>query len=315
MEVEVSIIMLVYNHERYLEKALESILKQKVNFKYEILISDDVSIDKSKEILIKYQKKFPEKIKILFRKKNVGPTRNHYDLLKIAKGKYIAQLEGDDFWIDSMKLQKQYDLLEKTNFIGIAHSNFVIDSKDKIIGEYKPYKKEKILKIYDLIKKGMVYHSATIMYRNIFNLKKDYDLIWRANKLVSDFTLAFILLDLGEILYFPENMSAYRINDIVADNVSNIMKKNLAKSYIKILNSYDYISNWYENKYNCENLKILRAEEILRNYYLNRNFSKQDLNEFLKQLKFKTRCIAYIKTLRRGVFYLIRNKMRGTWKK
>lgn len=312
--MEVTVIMLVYNHERYLRKALESILKQKVNFEYEILISDDVSTDKSRDILKEYQNKFSEKINILFRKENVGPTKNHYDLLKMARGKYIAQLEGDDFWIDDMKLQKQYDLLQATNFIGIAHSNVVVDSKDKITGEYKPYKKEKVLKMNDLIKKGMVYHTATIMYRNVFNLKKDYDVLWKAHKLVSDFTLAFILLDLGNILYFPENMSAYRINDSSADNASNLMKKNLAKSYIKILNSYDYISDWYCGKYNLENLKILRTEEVLRNYYLNKNFSKKDLKNFLNQIKIKSKCIAYIKTFERGIFYIIKNKVRIGWK-
>lgn len=308
--MEVSVIMLVYNHEKYLERALESILKQKVNFEYEILISDDVSSDNSRGILMKYQKKFPQKIKLLLRKENVGPTRNHYDLIKMAKGKYIAQLEGDDFWINDRKLQKQYDLLEKTDFIGIAHLNEVVNSQGKTVGEYKPYKKEKILRINDLIEKGMVYHTATIMYRNIFKLGRDYDLLYKANRLVSDFTLAFILLDLGEIFYFPENMSAYRMNDSSADNASNFMKKNLAKSYIKILNSYDYISDWYCEKYNLENLKILRTEEVLRNYYLNKNFSKKDLKEFLDQIKIKSKCIAYIKTLKRGIFYIIKNKVR-----
>lgn len=308
--MDVSVILLVYNHERYLKKAIDSILNQKVKFDYEIIISDDLSTDSSRSIILEYKKKYPKKIKLLLRDKNVGPTKNHYDLLKKCKGKYIAQLEGDDYWISDKKLQSQYEILESTNYIGVAHSNIVVNSKDEKIGEYIPYKIKKELTIEDLIEKGMVFHTATIMFRNIFISNQDYSIIWKSHRMISDFTLAFILLDLGKILFVPVEMSAYRVNDNLSDSVSVKMKKNLVESYIKILEAYDFIDNWYGNKYNCKNLKILRTEEILRNYFLNNNISRRELNVFLKNIKFRLKLKAFFRTFNRGILYSIRKMVK-----
>lgn len=304
-EIDVSVIVLVYNQERYLRKALDSILEQKINFKYEIIISDDCSTDNSPQILKEYLEKYPEVIKVFFQKNNIGVTKNHYFLLKNCKGKYIAQLEGDDFWIDKNKLQKQYNILEKTNYIGVVHSNLEVNHNDIIIGKYKIYEKEKELKINELLKKGMLFHTATLMYRNIFKIK-EYNIIWQAHQLISDFTIAFILLDLGKILYIPNEMSVYRRNDKIQQNVSNILAKNLPLNYIKILEAYDMIGNYYNKKYNMNNLKVLRTEELLCNYYLNRNFEKKDLKKYMKNIKKSIIIVAYIRTFKRGIKYILR---------
>lgn len=112
---EVSIICNAYNQESYLEKAIESMLVQKTSFDYEIIIHDDVSTDGTVDIIRKYVTAYPEKIKVIYEQKNQYSQGADFitEVIKdIAKGKYIAMCEGDDFWIDENKLQLQRDALE-----------------------------------------------------------------------------------------------------------------------------------------------------------------------------------------------------------
>jgi glycosyltransferase involved in cell wall biosynthesis len=108
----VSIFLITYNHEKFIAKAIDSILMQKCNFNFEIIVGEDCSKDSTKEIIFNYQKKYPEIIKPIFNKKNIGPSENAKNVLRACKGDYIAMLEGDDYWTDSLKLKKQIDFLE-----------------------------------------------------------------------------------------------------------------------------------------------------------------------------------------------------------
>lgn len=90
----VSVIVPTYNHEKYIRKALDSILMQEVPFLYEILIGDDASCDETQDILHEYQERYPDKIRLFLHKENIGATRNSYELLTNAKGRYLATLEG-----------------------------------------------------------------------------------------------------------------------------------------------------------------------------------------------------------------------------
>jgi len=106
-EIMVSVILIVYNHEKYLVQAIESILVQEVDFEYEIIVAEDMSTDSSRLIIDEYVKDYPKLFKPLYRQENVGATKNFYEACTAARGKYIAHLEGDDYWCDNRKLQKQ----------------------------------------------------------------------------------------------------------------------------------------------------------------------------------------------------------------
>ena len=107
--------------ERYLRTLLESILKQKVSFHYEIVIDDDCSPDNSRKIIREYAEHYPDIIRPIYRNKNVGGSKNMYGVLRRCRGKYIAILEGDDYWEDEDKLQYQIDFLENHPiFIGMT---------------------------------------------------------------------------------------------------------------------------------------------------------------------------------------------------
>ena len=109
---KVSIWMLAYNHSQYIRQAIDSILMQETTFEFEIVIGEDCSTDNTREILREYQQKYPQIIRVLFHENNVGIHKNFELTLKNCRGKYIALLEGDDYWTDPSKLQIQFDFME-----------------------------------------------------------------------------------------------------------------------------------------------------------------------------------------------------------
>ena len=110
--IKVSVCMIAYNHQEFISQALDSILQQKTNFPFEIIIGDDNSKDDTGKICRAYAAKFPGQIKYFHREKNMGMMPNMIDILNCCDGKYIALCEGDDYWTDEKKLQTQADFLE-----------------------------------------------------------------------------------------------------------------------------------------------------------------------------------------------------------
>lgn len=145
----VSVCMITYNHENFIEQAIESILSQVTQFIYEIIICDDKSSDNTLHIIEKYEKK--HKIVLIKNEKNLGPWRSLDLTFKKAKGEYIALLEGDDYWIDKTKLEQQISFLEKNEkysmcfgnvhtideFGGLIAKNTFIANNDKTELNYK----------------------------------------------------------------------------------------------------------------------------------------------------------------------------------
>lgn len=108
-----SVCLITYNHASYIKQAIEGILMQKVGFAWELIIADDFSTDGTREIVIDFQKQHPDFIRLILQEKNVGPDQNWLDLITASKSNYIAYLEGDDYWTDPLKLQRQVDIFLK----------------------------------------------------------------------------------------------------------------------------------------------------------------------------------------------------------
>ncbi|MCW3170513.1 glycosyltransferase [Chryseobacterium sp. 09-1422] len=128
-KIKVSVVMITYAHEKFIEQAINGILLQKCNFNVEILIANDHSPDQTDDKIQGLLKNiFPDNISInyILREKNWGMLPNFFDTLSKASGDYIALCEGDDYWIDSLKLQKQVDFLEKNTEIGLVATDFNI---------------------------------------------------------------------------------------------------------------------------------------------------------------------------------------------
>jgi glycosyltransferase involved in cell wall biosynthesis len=129
-----SVCLITYNHEKYIEQAIESILKQEVNFSWNLIIADDCSTDRTRVIIADYESRYPDLIKLILQEKNVGAAQNWIDLISHPSSKYIAYLEGDDYWIDNRKLQKQIDFLEKNPNFSLCFCHTKI--KDELTGEF-----------------------------------------------------------------------------------------------------------------------------------------------------------------------------------
>lgn len=108
----VSVICITYNQEAYIRQALDGFVSQKTNFAFEVIVADDCSKDNTQSIVMEYANNFPKVIKPILRKKNLGPQHNFYDALNKTTAKYIALCEGDDYWTDPTKLQRQVDFME-----------------------------------------------------------------------------------------------------------------------------------------------------------------------------------------------------------
>lgn len=166
-EIIVSVLMPTYNHESFITYAIESFLRQEVNFRIELLIGDDCSTDNTSVIAQKFASQYPDKIHYFKYCENHGLMQNYKFLLEKAKGKYIAILESDDIWIDSFKLQKQVDLIETNNQCGIVCSNWiVIGSKSE---ELERSKKPKKQDYSELLKTNFIGAVTVLFSRNFFD--------------------------------------------------------------------------------------------------------------------------------------------------
>lgn len=132
----ISICMITYNHETFISQALESILKQKGTFSYEIVIGEDCSTDSTRNILEAYKKQYPQIIKLLLHDTNIGMMENFIQTFQACSGKYIAILEGDDYWVDPEKLQKQINFLDNNPEYVITYTSaFTFSGNDVIHGK------------------------------------------------------------------------------------------------------------------------------------------------------------------------------------
>jgi glycosyltransferase involved in cell wall biosynthesis len=110
--MKLSVAMITYNHERFITQALESVLAQRVNFDYEIVVGEDCSTDDTRAIVMYFHRRYPGRIVPLLREKNIGGARNIELTLAACRGQYVAMLEGDDYWTCEDKLQRQVDFLD-----------------------------------------------------------------------------------------------------------------------------------------------------------------------------------------------------------
>lgn len=141
MEPLLSIVTITYNHEPYIRKCIEGVLMQQVNFPIEFIIAEDCSTDGTLAICKEYAEKYPDLIKLITSENNVGAIANERRAMKTAKGKYIAFCEGDDYWTDPLKLQKQVDFLENNPDYSVCFTRYNIynETLDELYNDNAEY--------------------------------------------------------------------------------------------------------------------------------------------------------------------------------
>lgn len=206
----VSVCLITYRHELYIEQAIESILMQKVNFAWEIIIADDCSPDRTRDIILKYQQLYPQLIRTVFQQENVGPGKNYVDLINAARGKYIAYVEGDDYWTDEYKLQKQFDFMQRHPDFSLCYHKikWVFTYESPQGADLEPNEQDPPeSNIYDVLQRGWFIRSCSMFYVN-FKLPPGF-----ADLFVGDYPLHILLADKGKIGFLNESMGVYRINN------------------------------------------------------------------------------------------------------
>lgn len=167
----VSVCCATYNHESYITEAIEGFLMQETNFPFEILIRDDFSTDKTTEIIKQYDDKYPTLIKPIFEKENqyVKGVRPMHVMMIQARGEYLAICEGDDYWTDFLKLQKQVDFLEENkDYVISGHDAFIVDENGKHLKDLKlPEIYKKDFDAEDLILTKAQILTLSWVFRNV----------------------------------------------------------------------------------------------------------------------------------------------------
>ncbi|MGN0553010.1 MAG: glycosyltransferase [Oscillospiraceae bacterium] len=280
--VKVSVIMLSYNHERYIAHAIESVISQKTDFETEILIGDDGSSDNSAEIIREYARKYPHIITAFIRPENLGATRNSFDLLCRARGQYIAACEGDDFWTDEYKLQKQCDFLdEHEEYSAVASESVIVDENDREYAHTSDIRwicKKRDMSLKDFRGIFLPGQPSSLMRRNFF-LEDGFEkeLFLTAHHSIGDRTTAVQWLCRGRIYRLPPVLSAYRIPK--KENRQNMTQTLYSKSSSIIREDSDYTDTLYE--YAKKNYKGRFSFDYHRTELLFSALKKRDLSSAL----------------------------------
>ena len=214
-----SVLVITYNHEYYIRAALDSVIQQQVNFPIEIVVGEDCSTDGTRAILFEYESRYPTVIRLLFREHNLGISHNWENTMQECKGKYIALLEGDDYWTAPHKLQKQVDFLESHPDYSMCFHNARVT--------------------YDYAQPPRASHPMTRHAQSAFTLDdvtRDWSIAtatgvfrsellrgipgWVHESVIVDLPVFALLASRGMVEYLPEEMSVYRVNDGGVTNIA-----------------------------------------------------------------------------------------------
>jgi RimJ/RimL family protein N-acetyltransferase/glycosyltransferase involved in cell wall biosynthesis len=246
-----SVMVLTYNHEPFIKQALEGILMQNTNFDFEIVIGEDLSTDKTREIIIDIARKFPGKFNLLFHEKNIGPLGNQFAVLNACSGKYIAICEGDDFWTDNKKLQKQVNFLENNpEYVMCTHNHSILNEDDNQTNRKGKYNSDFSYDSKRFLSEWVT-PTLTSCFRNTFRNYK-----WLKNgNMFSDYFLFYELLKHGQGYFMKENMATYRVHKNGV--CSGLSKEQRILNHIEMLKQLS-LSNPYD----------ILLKEKLADYYL-----------------------------------------------
>jgi len=273
--VKVSVAIITYNHEEFIANALDSALMQETDFVYEIVVGEDCSSDNTRNIVIGYQKRYPDKIRLLLNERNLGAHRNCEQVLSACKGKYIANLDGDDYWTSPAKLQKQVDFLDNHPECSMCFHNVLEVFKD---GSREPQvncspNQKEFSTVEDILNNNFIPALSAMNRREIFEKIPD----WIRSLRMTDWAYWVISALHGKIGYIDEIMGAYVVHQA---GVWFAMRQNWEECY-KARNEfyekfYDYLGPEHKGI----------VGRILHDRYLKMAETYEDLGELAKARKY-----------------------------
>ena len=273
-EIKVDVLMVTYNQEKYISQAIESVLMQKCSFKYRIIIGEDCSFDNTLNICKYYEDKYPEKILLINNKINIGIAANYKNIFNASKSKYIALLEGDDYWIDPYKLQKQVDILTYDNTIGLVHTGY------NVIYEDGTTKKRHILvdhiKLKGNIVENLLYENCigpltTCFKSEIIKNYIDFNYFINNKYKTIDYAIWLEISANSKIYYLDEVTGIYRN---IKSSISNTVNgKDIIAFYNTAFDVYNKFFTKYPQFLYCK-MKVINALyiSIINSLFLTENY-------------------------------------------
>ena len=213
-EPKVSVLMITYNHEELIAQAIDSVLMQKTEFPFELVIGEDCSTDGTRAVVLEYSRKYPGIIRAHLRERNLGALENGRDIFRACRGKYLALLEGDDYWTSPEKLQVQADLLDNHPETTICAHHVVCRYDDSQPDETVPhlpggfYNIEHLLQRHPHQVRSFVY-TCSAMFRRVID---DISPEWSRQLAMGDMPLWVELAEHGNICLLDEVMGVYRVH-------------------------------------------------------------------------------------------------------
>lgn len=257
---KLSIVTTTYNQEKYIRQALDSFVNQKTNFPFEVVISDDCSTDSTRKIISEYANKYPDIVKPIFNEKNLGPMDNLIETLSLITSEYVALCDGDDYWTDNDKLQKQVDFLDAHKDYSICFHKtkiFFENSEFEDVSWPVSYKQDSDLN--DLLKENII-PANTVVYRWIYRNDIKLRDIFPKDIVPADYYIHLMHAEKGKIRYIDEEMSHYRRHDkgmwwlTATPDGKNEFNIKYGKKFIKFYNEIEKHFNldskvfWYHKK-------------------------------------------------------------------
>ncbi|WP_128548581.1 glycosyltransferase [Larkinella soli] len=265
---KVSVCVPTFNHERYIAQTLDGALSQQTTFPFEIVIGDDGSTDGAPALIRRYADRHPDRIRAFLHPHNLGPQEprefagrhNVLKLLKDCRGEYVALCEGDDYWTDPLKLQKQVDFMDSHPDYSICHHNLrVIYEDGSPEHSFNPPDQKADSTIEDVLADRWFIGTASTLYRNMFREQDFAD--WHHRAAAGDWAMVIQLAAQGKIHYIDEIMGVYRKHRGGLSNVHSNQNLFFLKNRKEM---FENVNRWLEYRYDRTlRATIARYEEQL----------------------------------------------------
>ena len=293
-EITVSVLITTYKHEAYIAECLESVLRQITDFRYEILVGVDDGGDKTLEICKRYESMYPEKLKVVLndatnvltiKNQRVG-RYNFLNILKRAKGKFIARLDGDDYWTNNHKLQRQVDFLNQHPECAVCHAwhEYAFPMPDGFVVKPAPtvgqgYWPEKIAGLSELFSNKLRIKTRTILFKNIGSDLPE----WFHKIKFGDVALSMILGGHGKFGFINEPMAVYRMTHTGSSRQGQQDPLFVFQQNIEWIRIWEYGMRSYSPQYDREAMQTIFYfyRVIFSAYRFNRKVLRM-CREFLK---------------------------------
>jgi len=244
----VSVVICTYNRRNYISECLDSVIHQNCNFDIEIIVGDDLSTDGTQDILLDYQKKYPEIIRLLFHEKNLGVGQNWATVMMHVRGKYVALCDDDDYWHNSEKLQKQIDILESSDKIGLVHTDYrTMNISTGRVVEKRVSNISQLNLLQSLFRGKYFLLTSSCVFRN--ELVKKYIVLNDYLKFefpIQDWNTWILIAKYTEFYHLPLSTVTYRISPNSMSNPKDY--ETVVKKYIKEKLMYKYVCDKFPNE-------------------------------------------------------------------